>query len=102
MRWKQKNTAAAKKAAAVKEFYLLLRRSGTVEDVDVQVIIRDIDAVLCEALAQGFIEAAERVPVIGAGCPAADGVFDGAVAVGAEENIGRGLIQYAGGGGHGI
>ena len=65
-------------------------------------VIRDIDAVLGEALAQSLVEVIARIPVIGDGCPAADSVFNGAVTVGGEENIGRRLVQYANGGGHSI
>ena len=70
--------------------------------MDVQMVIRYLDTVLGKALAQGFIEVIACIPVIGAGCPAADGVFDGAVTIGGEENIGRGLVQYATGGGYGV
>ena len=65
-------------------------------------VIRDIDAVLGEALAQSLVEVIARIPVIGDGCPAADSVFNGVVTVGGEENIGRRLVQYANGGGHSI
>ena len=69
--------------------FSLYRLSGPVEDMDVQMVIWDIDAVLGEALAQSLVEVIARIPVIGDGCPAADSVFNGAVTVGGEENIGR-------------
>ena len=83
-------------------FSLISLHSSPVEDMDVKMVIRDIDAVLGEALAQSLVEVIARIPVIGDGRPAADGVFDGAVTVGGEENIGRRLVQYADGGGYGI
>lgn len=61
--------------------------------VDIYMVVGHGDAVLGEALADGFLEGTVDRPVVGILGPYADGVADGAVAVFAEQNDGGGIAE---------